>query len=62
MNNDDARAAIQRYRNSAGKPTAQEYMAYMRARQHLGERLTAGQRGLLAAASRPLQGGEGGGG
>ena len=36
-----------------GKPTPAEYMARMWARKDAGEKLTAGQRGFLAAACRP---------
>ena len=58
MTREHAQATVTHYRAMRGKPTPGEYMAYMRARgvlDKLGvERLTAGQRGFLDAASAPL--------
>ena len=58
MTADDHRKVVARYRAAKGKATAAEYMAYMWSRRALGEKLTAGQRGFLAAAQRPTQKGD----
>lgn len=42
--------------NVTGKPTPAEYMARMWARKDSGEKLTAGQRGFLAAANKQKTG------
>ena len=53
MNNDEHRQIVASYRAMIGKGTPAEYMAYMWSRQALGEPLSAGQRGFLAAAQKP---------
>lgn len=53
MTPEDHRRTVARYQAGKGKATPSEYMAYMWSRQALGERLSAGQRGLLAAAQKP---------
>jgi len=60
MIREEAHTIVNAYRAKPGRvqPPANEYMAYMRARgvlDKLGvERLTAGQRGFLDAATTPL--------
>ena len=54
MTDERAREIVLRYHDGKGKATEGEYMAYMWARQALGERLSAGQRGFLAAAQKPV--------
>lgn len=54
MTKDQHRAAVAHYRAIKGrKPTPAEFMAYHFGREAIGETLTAGQRGFLAAARRP---------
>lgn len=53
MTDERAREIVLRYQDGKGKATEGEYMAYMWARQALGERLSSGQRGFLAAAQKP---------
>lgn len=53
MTHDDHLQTVARYRAAKGKATPAEYMAYMWARQALGEAINSGQRGFLAAAQKP---------
>lgn len=56
----DAQATVDHYRTTLGQSSASAYMAYMRARQvlaaHRIETISAGQRGFMAAAAKPLTG------
>lgn len=57
---EQAQETVNVYRSRQGQAPASFYLAYMRARAvleaHQRERLTAGQRGFLAATSSPLIG------
>ena len=57
MTHEEARRVIDRYRTEKARTSAAEYMAYMRAREIVGEPLTPGQRGFMAATRQQLQGG-----
>lgn len=61
MTREEAQATVNRYRCTRAQASASEYMAYMRARGVLDslkiETLSAGQRGFLAAAAKPMTGG-----
>lgn len=61
MTREESQATVNRYRSTRGQASASEYMTYMRAREVLDkervETLSAGQRGFLAAAAKPVTGG-----